>query len=78
MPPEIQQYISRNIAQGTNPRKVILEAKKCLKKYDMKYWNSLIRNAEKASNEAPDIDYIINMLSKAIKLLKAAKQNKVK
>ena len=76
LPQEIQQDISRNIAQGKSPRKVINEAKKQLKKYDMKYWNALIRNAEKAAKNAPDIDYIINIINEALKILKSVKKTK--
>ena len=76
MPQEIQQDILSNIAQGKSPRKVVNEAKKQLKKYDMKYWNALIRNAEKAAKNAPDIDYIINIINEALKILKSVKKTK--
>lgn len=76
LPQEIQKDISRNIALGKSPRKVVNEAKKQHHNYNLKYWNALIRNAEKASKEATDIDYIINIINKALEILKSVKKPK--
>lgn len=76
LPQEIQQDILSNIAQGKSPRKVVNEAKKQHRNFDIKYWNALIRNAEKAAKNAPNIDYIINIVNKALEILKSVKETK--
>ena len=67
LPEEKQQEVSRRIAQGEKPREVVSDVKK--RKNSLVYWDKLIANAEKAAKDGHDVDVIINLIHKALKIL---------
>ena len=75
LPQEAQQEVSERIRDGEKPRDVVSEVKKHYKnkKYDMKYWNALLKNAEQAVKEAPNLDVIVSLLKDALRVLEEAK-----
>ena len=73
LPPEAQEEISTRITQGESPRKVVLEVRKQHEQYDMRYWNSMLKNAEQAVKEAPNLDVIVSLLKDALRVLEEAK-----
>ena len=73
LPQEAQQEVVERIREGEKPRDVVYEVKKHYKKYDMKYWNALLKNAEQAVKEAPNLDVIVSLLKDALRVLEEAK-----
>lgn len=62
-----QQEISERISSGEKPSKVISEVKK--KPDALDYWRNVIKHAEKAVKDGHDIDAILKLVKKAVKIL---------
>ena len=61
------QEISERISSGEKPSKVISEVKK--KPDALDYWRNVIKHAEKAVKDGHDIDAILKLVKKAVKIL---------
>ena len=76
--PKQQQEVSVRIAQGEKPREVISDIRHQKRKNtsNMTFWNALISNAEKAARDGQNIDTIVQIVNRALDILRAAVADK--